>query len=137
MWVKFTNPYSLNYWIHCIPIRFHSLQPMNSFKIQWNHLAYKVTFCCNDYKGTTTKMDIENKWNNSKCMLKGGCVLQTSPLSLFIYYKNQKELRKIELKQGLLKYFTIMSWWTQTVLGTTNPIKVGHKWNASPIIPFF
>jgi hypothetical protein len=37
MWVQFTNP--------------RSLQLVNSLKIQWNHLAYKDTFCCSEYGG--------------------------------------------------------------------------------------
>jgi hypothetical protein len=46
MWVQFTSPRSLGQWIHCFFIGPRSLQLMNSFKIQWNHLAYKDTFCC-------------------------------------------------------------------------------------------
>jgi hypothetical protein len=46
MWVQFTSPCSLGQWIHCFPSRSHSLWPMNSFNIQWNHLAYRDTFCC-------------------------------------------------------------------------------------------
>jgi hypothetical protein len=46
MWVQFTSPCSLDQWIHCFFIGLRSLQPVNSFKIQWNHLVYKDTFCC-------------------------------------------------------------------------------------------
>jgi hypothetical protein len=48
MWVQFTSPCSLDWWIHCFFINPHSLQPINSFKIQWSHLAYKDTFCCSE-----------------------------------------------------------------------------------------
>ncbi len=46
MWVQFTSPHSLDHWIHYFFIGPHSLQLVNSLKIQWNHLAYKDTFCC-------------------------------------------------------------------------------------------
>jgi hypothetical protein len=38
--------YSVDQWIHCFVNSPHSLQLVNSFKIQWNHLAYRDTFCC-------------------------------------------------------------------------------------------
>ncbi len=41
-------------WIHYIPIRSHSLRLMNSLKIQWNHLAYKDTFCWSEFKNAWT-----------------------------------------------------------------------------------
>ncbi len=47
MWAQFTIPHSLNQWIHYFFIGPYSLQPMNSFKIQWNHLAYRDTFWSN------------------------------------------------------------------------------------------
>jgi len=31
----------------CIPTKSHSMGPVNSLKIQWNHLVYRDTFCCN------------------------------------------------------------------------------------------
>jgi hypothetical protein len=46
MWVQFTSPRSLDQWIHYFFIGPRSLQPVNSFKIQWNHLVYMDTFCC-------------------------------------------------------------------------------------------
>ncbi len=49
MWVQFSNPYSPNQWIHCFFTGPHSLQPVNSFKIQWNCLVYKDTFCYSVY----------------------------------------------------------------------------------------
>jgi hypothetical protein len=48
MWVQFTSPHSLDQWIHCFFSSPHSLQPVNSLKIQWNHLVYRDTFCCNE-----------------------------------------------------------------------------------------
>jgi hypothetical protein len=48
MWVQFTNPCSLTQWIHYFVYGPRSLQPVNSFKIQWNHLVYKDSFCCNE-----------------------------------------------------------------------------------------
>jgi hypothetical protein len=46
MWVQFISPHSLSQWIHCFFASPSSLQPVNSLKIQWNHLTYKDTFCC-------------------------------------------------------------------------------------------
>ncbi len=40
MWVQFISPCSLDQWIHCFFISLHSLQPVNSLKIQWNHLIW-------------------------------------------------------------------------------------------------
>jgi hypothetical protein len=40
MWVQFISFCSLDQWIHYFFISPHSLQLMNSLKIQWNHLAY-------------------------------------------------------------------------------------------------
>jgi hypothetical protein len=40
------SPHSLDKWIHYFFISPHSLQLINSFKIQWNQLAYMDTFCC-------------------------------------------------------------------------------------------
>jgi hypothetical protein len=48
MWVQFINPHSLDQWIHCFFIIHCSLQVINSFKIQWNHLAYMDTCCCSE-----------------------------------------------------------------------------------------
>ncbi len=45
MWVQFTNPYSLDQWIHYFFTSPCSLQLVNSLKIQWNHLKYMDTFC--------------------------------------------------------------------------------------------
>jgi hypothetical protein len=45
MWMQFSSPRSLDQWIHCFFTGPCSLQPMNSLKIQWNHLAYGDTFC--------------------------------------------------------------------------------------------
>ncbi len=55
MWVHFISPHSLDQWIHCFFTGPYSLQPMNSLKIQWNHLAYMDTFCCNDSKAMDKK----------------------------------------------------------------------------------
>ncbi len=49
MWVQFTNPCSLDQWIHYFFIGPHSFQLVNSLKIQWNHLAYRDTFYCSDF----------------------------------------------------------------------------------------
>jgi len=49
MWAQFTSPCSLDQWIHCFPTSPRSLQLVNSLKIQWNHLAYRDTFCCSSY----------------------------------------------------------------------------------------
>jgi len=46
MWVQFINICSLDQWTHYFFTSPHSIQPINSLKIQWNHLAYKDTFCC-------------------------------------------------------------------------------------------
>ncbi len=48
MWVQFIGPHSLDQLIHCFFTIPHSLQLMNSLKIQWNHLVYRDTFCCSD-----------------------------------------------------------------------------------------
>jgi hypothetical protein len=50
MWVQFISPRSLDQWIHCFFISLRSLQPVNSFTIQWNHLVYMDTFCCSEEK---------------------------------------------------------------------------------------
>jgi hypothetical protein len=47
MWVQFISLHSLYQWIHYFFTGPRSLQLVNSFKIQWNHLAYRDTFCCN------------------------------------------------------------------------------------------
>ncbi len=49
IWVQFTSPHSLDRWIHCLFIGPCSLQPMNSLKIQWNHLTYRDTVCCSEW----------------------------------------------------------------------------------------
>jgi hypothetical protein len=54
MWVQFANPYSLDQWIHFFFTSPCSPQPMNSFKIQWNHLAYRDTFCCSAFPWTSS-----------------------------------------------------------------------------------
>jgi hypothetical protein len=46
-----TNPHSLGQWIHCVPIKSHSLWPVNSLNIYGNHLAYRDTFCCSTFMG--------------------------------------------------------------------------------------
>ncbi len=66
MWVQFINPYLVDQWIHCFFTGPHSLQPVNSLKTQWNHLAYRDTFCCSEWNGMEslqqdTKMQIDNK----------------------------------------------------------------------------
>jgi hypothetical protein len=43
-----TSPHSLNPWIHYFFTGLCSLQPVNSLKIQWNHWAYRDTFCCSN-----------------------------------------------------------------------------------------
>ncbi len=48
MWVQFISLRSLDQWIHWFFVGPCSLQLVNSLKIQWNHLAYKDAFCCND-----------------------------------------------------------------------------------------
>jgi len=50
MWVQFISPHFVNHWIHYILIRSCSLGPVNSLKIQWNHLAYRKAFCCSGAK---------------------------------------------------------------------------------------
>jgi hypothetical protein len=51
MWVQFISPCSLDQQIHYFFTGPHSLQPMNSLKIQWNHLAYTKIFICSDEFG--------------------------------------------------------------------------------------
>jgi hypothetical protein len=83
MWVQFTSPHSLGQWIHYFPIRSHSLWPMNSLNIQWNHLAYKDTFCYSEmkwmsidnyrgskWKDTCTQPKVENDGRMNACYLK-------------------------------------------------------------------
>jgi hypothetical protein len=48
MWVQFVGPHSLDDWIHCFLSSPYSRQLVNSLKIQWNHLAFRDTFCCSE-----------------------------------------------------------------------------------------
>jgi hypothetical protein len=63
MWVEFTSPCSLNQWIHYFFISPHPLQLVNSLKIQWNHLACKGTFCCNEHNLHVYQGVSKVQWN--------------------------------------------------------------------------
>jgi hypothetical protein len=49
IWVHFSGPCLVDQCTHYILTRFYSVRPVNSLKIQWNHLKYTHAFCCNDY----------------------------------------------------------------------------------------
>jgi hypothetical protein len=65
MWVQFTSPRSLDQWIRRFLTTSCSLQLVNSFIIQWNHLAYKDTFCCNEVRNP--RMQKRKFTNNLLC----------------------------------------------------------------------
>jgi hypothetical protein len=49
-------PRSLDQWIHYFFTGLGSLEPVNSLKIQWNHLRYRDTFCYTHTHTHNTKL---------------------------------------------------------------------------------
>jgi hypothetical protein len=74
MWVQFTSPHSIEEWICYFFTNPHSLQLMNWLKIQWNHLVYQNTFCCNAVNTNVTSVGRALSWSVLKAWVMKAAV---------------------------------------------------------------